>query len=118
MTDQTTPIESTSAGTDRAAPAELAPNTVELANPIKRGDSSITHVTLRKPRAGELRGLSLSALLELRVEALQSLVPRISSPVLHSQDVANLEPSDLVSMGGVVIDFLLTRAQKAEFLSA
>ena len=38
--------------------AEL--KTVKLETPIKRGETEITVVKLRKPKAGELRGLSLS----------------------------------------------------------
>ncbi len=49
--------------TPEAAP-EKNPNeeTVELDTPIVRGEQSITSLTLRKPMAGELRGVKLNDL--------------------------------------------------------
>lgn len=93
------------------------PNTVQLETPIKRGDSLITSVTLRKPNSGELRGVSLAELLQMKVDALQAVLPRITSPMLHKQDMASLDPADLVNLGTVVVGFLLTKEQKKDFLS-
>jgi hypothetical protein len=93
------------------------PNTVQLETPIKRGDGHITSVTLRKPNSGELRGVSLAELLQMKVDALQAVLPRITSPMLHKQDMANLDPADLVNLGTVVVGFLLTKEQKKDFLS-
>jgi hypothetical protein len=93
------------------------PNTVQLETPIKRGDSHITSVTLRKPTAGELRGVSLAELLQMKVDALQAVLPRITAPMLHKQDMASLDPADLVNLGTVVVGFLLTKEQKKDFLS-
>lgn len=91
------------------------PNTVQLETPIKRAGGVITHVTLRKPTAGELRGVSLSELLQMKVDALQVVLPRITSPMLHKQEMQAIDPADLVNMGGVVLGFLLTKEQKADF---
>ena len=55
------------------------PNTVQLETPIKRGDGHITSVTLRKPNSGELRGISLAELLQMKVDALQAVLPRITT---------------------------------------
>lgn len=94
------------------------PNAVTLDTPIQRGDQTITRVTLRKPKSGELRGVSLTELLQLKVEAIQAVVPRISSPTLQKQDMANMDPADLVALGSVVIGFLLTKEQKSDFQTA
>jgi hypothetical protein len=93
------------------------PNTVQLDTPIKRGDGQITSVTLRKPTSGELRGVSLAELLQMKVDALQAVLPRITNPMLHKQDMASLDPADLVNLGTVVVGFLLTKDQKKDFLS-
>lgn len=93
------------------------PNTVHLDTPIKRGDGQITSVTLRKPTSGELRGVSLAELLQMKVDALQTVLPRITNPILHKQDMATLDPADLVNLGTVVVGFLLTKEQKKDFLS-
>nr|WP_315210831.1 phage tail assembly protein [uncultured Albidiferax sp.] len=89
-------------------------NTVTLDTPLKRGDTSITTVTLRRPKAGELRGVSLTELLQLDVNALQTVLPRITQPILLKTDVADMDPADLVQLGTKVINFLLPKAARAE----
>lgn len=87
---------------------------VTLDTPILRGEQTITTVTLRKPASGELRGTSLTALLHLDVNALTAVLPRISEPTLTEADVRNMDPADLVQMGGAVAGFLLQKGLKAE----
>lgn len=116
MTTQNQTADTTNTATDVAN--KIDPNTVTLDTPVRHGEQLITSVTLRKPKAGELRGIALTELLQLKVEAIQAVVPRISSPMLHKQDMANMDPADLVTLGGVVIGFLLTKEQKTDFLTA
>lgn len=80
---------------------------ITLNTPIKRGDSEIKTITLRKPKSGELRGLSLAELLQLDVNSLHKLLPRISTPTLTEADVSALEPDDLVQLGGGIAGFFL-----------
>lgn len=87
--------------------------TVTLDAPIVRGEETIATVKVRKPHGGELRGLSLSALLNLDYAALETLLPRITMPMLAKGDVAALDPSDLIQLGSEVMDFLLPKAAKA-----
>ena len=96
---------------------EKNPNTVTLDSPIKRGDQEIKEVALRKPLSGELRGTSLSALVNLDVDALQRVLPRITTPTLTEQDVAKLDPADLVQIGGKFAGFLLPKAVQASMES-
>jgi hypothetical protein len=93
------------------------PNTHELDTPLVRGKQSITHVTLRKPTSGELRGTSLSDLENLDVAALQKVLPRISSPTLTDTDVARMDPADLVQLGGIFSGFLMPTAVKLKLES-
>lgn len=88
------------------------PEQITLDEPLKRGDQTITAITLRKPAAGELRGIALTDLLQLDVMALQKVLPRISSPTLTEQDVMKMDPADLVQLGGAVAGFLLPKAAK------
>lgn len=88
------------------------PNTYTLDTPITRGAHTIERVTLRKPSAGELRGVSLSDLVNLDVTALSKVLPRISTPTLTDRDVFNLDPADLVQLGGIFSGFLMTKAVK------
>ena len=116
-TTDNTAITSTEAAALAEAVAQRDPNTVTLDTPIKRGNGFITEVTLRKPSAGELRGVSLAALLQMKVDALQTVLPRITNPILHKQDMATLDPADLVNMGTVVVGFLLTKETKRDFVT-
>ena len=116
-TTDNTAITSTEAAALAEAVAQRDPNTVTLDTPIKRGTSEITEVTLRKPSAGELRGVSLAELLQMKVDALQTVLPRITNPILHKQDMATLDPADLVNMGTVVVGFLLTKETKRDFVT-
>ena len=116
-TTDNTAITSTEAAALAEAVAQRDPNTVTLDTPIKRGNSVITEVTLRKPSAGELRGVSLAELLQMKVDALQTVLPRITNPILHKQDMATLDPADLVNMGTVVVGFLLTKETKRDFVT-
>lgn len=93
------------------ATAEI--RTVTLDTPIQLGKQTIDTVQIRKPKAGELRGLSLASLLNLDYAALESLLPRITAPLLSKQDVAGLDPSDLTQLGSEVMDFLLPKGAKA-----
>lgn len=86
--------------------------TVTLESPIPRGDTTITTLRVRKPRAGELRGTQLVNLLHMDVAALEIVLPRITDPVLTRQDVAQLDPADLTQIGMEVSAFLLTKATR------
>ncbi|MCW2410866.1 MULTISPECIES: phage tail assembly protein [unclassified Sphingobium] len=94
-------------------PAEPILRTVTLDTPIQRGEQSIESIQLRKPKSGELRGLSLVDLGQLKVDALTKILPRISNPVLTQAEVANMDPSDLLACGAEIGSFLLQKSQMA-----
>lgn len=81
-------------------------NVVTLASPLMRGETAITQVELTKPTAGALRGVRLSDLAGSDVDALLTVLPRISQPALTKAECLNLAPEDLISMAGTVIGFL------------
>ncbi|HKT28810.1 phage tail assembly protein [Dyella sp.] len=92
--------------------------TITLEEPIQRGTTTITDVTVRKPKSGELRGTQLVNLLHMDVAALEVILPRITQPTLTKADVANLDPADLTQFGVEVSGFLLTRANREGYPSA
>ncbi|MGR2709572.1 phage tail protein [Pseudomonas sp. IB20] len=98
--------------------AEVKPladdNTVILDMPIRRGTSTIDSITLRKPNSGELRGVSLSELLQMDVNSLVKVVPRISSPTLTPIEVNSMDPADLFALGTKVSGFLLQKSMKTD----
>jgi hypothetical protein len=79
--------------------------TVPLSKPIKRGDQEIAEITLRKPAAGELRGLKLMDVINMDVASLSVLLPRIATPTLTRADVEALALPDLLDIGVEVTNF-------------
>lgn len=86
--------------------------TVTLDEPLQRGETTITELQLRKPKAGELRGVSLVDVANLDVMALQKVLPRITQPTLTVQEVNNLDLADLMSLGAEVAYFLAKKADR------
>lgn len=94
----------------------MTTNAITLDTPIKRGDDTITTVSVRKPAAGELRGVSLTELLQMEVTALTKVLPRITTPSLTEQEVGRMDPADLLQLGTEVASFLLpNRMKQADF---
>ncbi|TKK40461.1 phage tail assembly protein [Pseudomonas fluorescens] len=89
-------------------------NTVVLDTPIRRGTTTIDSITLRKPNSGELRGVSLAELLQMDVNSLVKVVPRISSPTLTAIEVTSMDPADLFALGTKVSSFLLQKSMKTD----
>ena len=105
--------------TTAAADQTLPDNVVLLDEPIQRGTTTITQVELGKPMSGELRGVTLTDLLNLDVNALRKVLPRITTPTLTDIEVGRMDPADLLEIGGKVASFLLRKSVKAEaFLAA
>lgn len=83
--------------------------TVSLQTPIARGDTSIATLQLRKPTAGELRGVKLLDLAQLDVQAVITVLPRISIPTLTDVEAAALDPADLMQCATEIGRFLLKK---------
>ncbi|ESQ89983.1 hypothetical protein ABAC460_10175 [Asticcacaulis sp. AC460] len=86
--------------------------TVTLSAPIKRGDNEITELTLRKPKGGELRGLSMAQIQMGDVNTHITLIPRIASPVVTEQDMAAMESDDLADVIDTAVGFFMTKAAR------
>ncbi len=86
--------------------------TIEFNEPIVRGDLTISEVNINKPKTGALRGLSLSDLLKLDVDTVIKLVPRVSTPTILEHEVANLDPSDFLSISTAVVGFFASTEQR------
>ena len=85
--------------------------TVTLDQVIQRGDTTITEVQLRKPKAGEMRGLNMTDVVQMDVNALTKLLPRITD--LTEKEVNDMDPADLLKAGVVVVGFLMGSQQEA-----
>ncbi len=99
---------------ENSAPAAEANRfeTITLVEPIRRGEQTIEQITLRKPRAGELRGLNLQQLIAVDVVSILQLLPRISDPVLVEAECNALDPADLTEIGGAIRGFFMTAAER------
>jgi hypothetical protein len=89
--------------------------TVTLDTPIKRGKTEITEVVLRKPQSGALRGVRLQALMEMDVNAVMTVLPRVSAPALTAQEVNEMDPADLLALSVEVVTFLLSKSALSAF---
>lgn len=85
-------------------------NIIKLNTPIKRGEQVITDITLLKPVAGTLRGVSLASVANSDVDALIKVLPRMTMPSLTEQECAAMELPDLLSFAGKVVGFLSANA--------
>lgn len=88
--------------------------TVDLDEHIKRGNTLIASIDIRKPTAGELRGVSLMDVAQMDVSALRKVLPRITIPSLTDAEIGNLSVADIMQCGVIVAGFLLTKQQKAD----
>lgn len=92
--------------------------TVKLDSPIKRSDTTITEIVLRKPQSGALRGTRLQAVMEMDVASMMTVIPRISTPTLTPQEMSDLDPADLSAMSIEVVLFLLPKSAFADLPTA
>ena len=53
---------------------------------IKRGEKEFTEITMLKPTVAALKGLKMFDVLQMDVDALQVLLPRVTQPMLHKND--------------------------------
>lgn len=88
---------------------------VPLDYPIKRSAGDIAQLTIRKPKAGALRGVTLMALAQIDVQALKIVLPRICDPILSPAEIIDMDPADLMSVGATVASFFLSKAEKSAF---
>lgn len=83
---------------------------VVLQTPIVRNGETVTTLRLMKPRTGDLRGLLLAEVLQMKADAIAALLPRITVPTVLKHEVDELDPADLVAMAVEVAAFLVPKA--------
>lgn len=79
---------------------------ITLTTPITRGENQITEITINKPTVPALKGLKMFDVLQMDVDALQVLLPRVTSPVLHKADFATMEVADFTELAAAAVGFL------------
>ena len=79
---------------------------VTLSTPIKRGEKEFAYITVIKPTVAALKGLKMFDVLQMDVDALQILLPRVTQPMLHKNDFVNMDVADFTELVGAAISFL------------
>lgn len=79
---------------------------ITLDHGFKQGDVIITELTLHKPNTGHCRGLNLKDVLSFDINALATLLPRITSPAMSAQNVYELELMDTLKFAEEIGNFL------------
>lgn len=100
--------------TEPTETAPPAPTTapLHLSHPIQREGGPISLLTLRKPKAGELRGLNIQSLMVGDVTSVITLLPRIAVPIITPHEASQLEAEDIAEAAGTIMLFFMTSAQK------
>ena len=88
--------------------------TITLDNPIMRGETEIASVEVRKPNAGQLRGLTLVDVANIKFDTMIKLLPRITSPALTEPEVTAMDLGDFTALASEVAGFLLSKAQSQD----
>lgn len=76
--------------------------TVEL--PVPQG--KLKKIILRKPISGEMRGIKMLDVINMEVGTIETLLRRISTPVLTPEEFHNLDMANLISIMAVINNFL------------
>jgi hypothetical protein len=88
---------------------------MKLISPIQRGGGAepISEVTVQKPSVGALRGVKLTNLLQMDINTMMVVLPRITSPALLPVEVAEMDPADFLTLSGEVVGFFMNPADLA-----
>lgn len=86
---------------------------IPLSKPISRKGGDVTAVTLREPMSGETRGAKLADIVQMDVQTMITLLPRITEPALTEAEVASLPLADLMSLAAPVAAFCVPSAGRA-----
>ncbi len=79
---------------------------VQLPSPIKKDGKEITMIELRKPCAGDLRGLNLGEICQMDFAAAYELLPRIS--ILNERDLLDIEVENLTPLMVEITSFFVS----------
>lgn len=80
--------------------------TITLKQPITRGETQITEIQVRKPNVPALKGLKLLDLMQSDVNAVSTLLPRITQPMLTKADIDRLDIADFTKLTGAVFEVM------------
>lgn len=71
---------------------------ITLNVPLKTSDKPIKTFTMRKPSAGELRGVKLFDMMQGDTTAYIEVLPRVTTPALTKAQASSLDLSDILQV--------------------
>lgn len=86
---------------------------ITLKTGLKSGKTTINEITVRKPLTGDLRGVKLIEFIDLDIDSLAKVLPRITTPSIAEHEVFNLDLIDLSEITKEVINFLSPNSNDA-----
>ncbi|WP_034458936.1 phage tail assembly protein [Buttiauxella noackiae] len=96
--------------------SEKNESTVTLDTPVIRGNTTLAEITVRKPHSGALRGIRLQALIEMDVDSIMTVLPRVTTPALSKTELMLMEPSNLLQLAMALVTFLLPKSALSDSL--
>ncbi|MGR3501616.1 phage tail assembly protein [Pseudaestuariivita sp.] len=90
-----------------SAEDRLLSGQLTLINAVEIDGKPVKHIQLRKPKAGDMRGLKMTNILQMDVSAMITLIPRISTPALTPQQVDQMEVMDFTILCSGVLAFFV-----------
>ena len=88
--------------------------TAILENPIKRGDIQITEIQIRKPNVGTLRNLSLQDVLKWEINAVNTVLTRVTQPTLNVAELNAMDVADYTTLTVELTSFLVSAKAKSQ----
>ena len=71
---------------------------INLNSPIAYGDGKLNKFTIRNPTAGDLRGILLINLIQGDTDAIITILPRLSMPIITAQQAATISFADITEI--------------------
>ena len=71
---------------------------VTLTEPLRRGETELTEITILKPNVLTLKGLKMFEIMQIDVDTYIQLLPRITAPALTKNELQNMEAVDFTAL--------------------
>lgn len=81
--------------------------TLTLSKPLTSGTDTVKELTLRRPTAGDLRGIKLQGIADMDVNTVLTLLPRLCTTPLAPSAVNDLDPADMMAVCEVLAGFFV-----------
>lgn len=88
--------------------------TVTLVQGILRGENRITDITVRKPLTKQLRGVSISRLIEMNADDWQIVLPRVTTPKVDKVDFAQMTVTDFTKLCSTAAELMFEDAEEID----